>query len=101
MRIAYACSFLSYPFSSFSTLTRRWCLGFGLSLASALAVGGGSKLARFENDLDMCGDCGCLGLGGWELRRGLCGVGTGVGSNVSLRGDMVGNSNSNAKDEGD
>ena len=101
MRIAYACCFGSYPFSSSSTLVRRVFLGLGLSLASAFAVGGGSRLARLENDLDMCGDCGCLGLGGCELRRGLCGAGSGVGSNVSLRGDMVGSPNSKAKDEGD
>jgi len=65
-------------------------------LSRALAVDGGSSEERLENDRDMWGLGGCRGDGGAELRRGLARTGLGVGSNVSLRGEAVGSSNSNA-----
>jgi len=70
-----------------------------IAASRAEAVGGGRRLDRFENDFDMWGDCGCLGEGGCDLRRGLLAVG--VRSKLSLRGDIVGSSNSKAKFPGE
>lgn len=66
------------------------------------AAAGCSKLERFENERDMCGEAGSLG--GFDdastpIREGLPGI-MGL-SNVSLRGDAVGNSNSNVFCPGD
>lgn len=62
---------------------------------------GGRRLDLFEKDFDMWGEAGCLGDGGSEFRLGLLPVGVGLGSNVSLRGETVGSSNSNAKVPGE
>ena len=92
MRIAYACSFLSYPRSTtfLATVSLRGVEAalppLTLSmLSSSRAVAGGRRDERLENDRDMCGDagagpapwpwpCGCDGEGGCECLRGDAGA---------------------------
>jgi hypothetical protein len=79
-------------------LREPWEVGASIAVAAA----GCSKLERFENDRDMCGEGGSFGgfVDGLGPNRdgepGIVGL-----SNVSLRGDAVGNSNSNVFCTGD